>query len=357
MVRVLHIFHNMGNGGIESFVMNYYRFIDKKKVQFDFLTSVDEEGYFDEEIRSLGGRVFHAYPFKKNPIRNYQDIARIVRENSYQIVHRHTGSAFGYYDLRAAKSGGATTLILHSHASSAGKQVLHRFSKIFLKIDCIKYACSKDAADFLFGNDVKDVSIINNAINAEKFRFSAKERERIRGQFGLTDEIVLGHVGAFYAVKNHSFIVDIFSELAKKNDKYVLWFVGDGELRNQIEVKVKSLGLEEKVCFWGNRNDVSNLLQAMDLFILPSFHEGFNIAAIEAQCAGLQCLVASQCAGLPCFTFIPLDAGVTCWAQKIMEVGISKDRDKGYEVIKQAQFDIHDAAKELERKYLSYAGE
>ena len=133
--------------------------------------------------------------------------------------------------------------------------------------------------------------------------------------------------------------------------------MGDGELRNQIEVKVKSLGLEEKVCFWGNRNDVSNLLQAMDLFILPSFHEGFNIAAIEAQCAGLQCFVASQCAGLPCFTFIPLDADVTCWAQKIMEVGISKDRDKGYEFIKQAQFDIHDAAKELERKYLSYAGE
>lgn len=355
MVRVLHIFHNMGNGGIENFVMNYYRFIDKTKVQFDFLTSVEEKGYFDDEIISMGGRVFHAYPFRKNPIKNYKDIARIVRKNNYRIVHRHTGSAFGYFDLRAARHGGAKALILHSHASSAGNRLVHNISKKILKIDCIKYACSQEAADFLFGKNQQEVILINNAIDAEKFRFSQAQREQLRKEYLKEDEIVLGHVGAFYAVKNHEFVIDVFQKLYDKNKNYVLWLVGDGELRAAIEEKVKKLGIADRVYFWGNRKDVSNLLQAMDQFILPSFHEGFNIAAIEAQCAGLKCFVSAQCAGLKCFEFIPLKTGAENWADKISESKLIKDRNEGYFYIKKAQFDIRDAAKDLERRYLEYA--
>ncbi|MEI3219553.1 MAG: glycosyltransferase [Lachnoclostridium sp.] len=178
MVRVLHIFHNMGNGGIENFVMNYYRFIDRQKVQFDFLTSVEDQGYFDEEILSMGGKIFHAYPFRKNPIKNYKDIARIVGENNYTVVHRHTGSAFGYFDLRAARRGGAKIPYYASSASHAGNKIVHNISKNLLKIDCIKFACSKEAGEFLFGKDEKNIIIINNAIDAEKFCFSA-EKEHI----------------------------------------------------------------------------------------------------------------------------------------------------------------------------------
>lgn len=115
MIRVLHIFHEMSNGGTGHFVMNYYRQMDRSKVQFDFLTSVDDSGYFDEEIRSLGGKIFHAYPLKKNVGKNFRDIVRIIRENGYAIVHRHTGSAFGYYELYAAKKAGADRLIIHAH--------------------------------------------------------------------------------------------------------------------------------------------------------------------------------------------------------------------------------------------------
>lgn len=355
MVRVLHIFHNMGNGGIENFVMNYYRFIDRKKIQFDFLTSVEEPGYFDEEILSMGGKIFHAYPFKKNPIKNYKDIARIVRENNYTVVHRHTGSAFGYFDLRAAKRGGAKALIMHSHASSAGNRLVHDISKILLKIDCIKFACSKEAGEFLFGKDEKNIIIINNAIDGEKFRFSAEKRTHIRRDNVKDNEIVLGHVGAFYAVKNHEFIIDVFNELYKDNKNYVLWLVGDGELRFEIEQRVDELGIADRVRFWGNRKDVSDLLQAMDQFILPSFHEGFNIAAVEAQCAGLKCFVSAQCAGLKCFEFIPLEVGKESWAERINNSGTMLDREEGYSFIKNAQFDIRDAAKDLERRYLEYA--
>lgn len=355
MIRVLHIFHNMGNGGIENFVMSYYRFIDRKKIQFDFLTSVEEQGYFDEEILSMGGKVFHAHPFKKNPIKNYKDIARIVKKNNYKVIHRHTGSAFGYFDLRAARRGGATSLILHSHASNAGNKFVHEISKVFLKIDCIKFACSQEAGEFLFGKDEKGIEIINNAIDAERFRFSSEKRERIRRENVKDNEIVLGHVGAFYPVKNHKFIVDLFDELYRENKNYVLWLIGDGELRSEIEEKVEKLGIGDRVRFWGNRRDVSDLLQAMDQFILPSFHEGFNIAAVEAQCAGLKCFVSAQCAGLKCFEFIPLESGKEKWADRINSSGTMINRDDGYLFIKNAQFDIRDAAKDLERRYLEYA--
>lgn len=355
MVRVLHIFHNMGNGGIEHFVMNYYRFIDREKIQFDFLTSVEEPGFFDEEILSMGGKIFHAYPFRKNPLKNYKDIARIVSENHYTVVHRHTGSAFGYFDLRAARRGGAKALIMHSHASSAGNKIAHDISKELLKIDCIQFACSKEAGEFLFGKNEQNTIIINNAIDAEKFRFSAEKRAQIRKNNVKDDEIVLGHVGAFYAVKNHEFIIDVFHELYRNNKKYVLWLVGDGELRYEIEQKVDKLGLSDRVHFWGNRKDVSDLLQAMDQFILPSFHEGFNIAAVEAQCAGLKCFVSAQCAGLKCFEFIPLEVGKEKWAERINCSGTMSDREEGYSLIKSVQFDIRDAARDLERRYLEYA--
>ena len=171
MIRVLHIFHKMGNGGIEQFVMNYYRHIDRNAVQFDFLTSVPDAGFFDQEILANGGRLYHACSYKKNPIKTYLDIANIVNRHGYRIVHRHTGSAFGYFDLRAANSGGADHLILHAHNTEAGHQSLHRLSRSFLSFDCIRFACSQEAGRFLFGNNA-DFRIIRNAIDVSRFAFN-----------------------------------------------------------------------------------------------------------------------------------------------------------------------------------------
>ena len=212
MVRVLHIFHNMGNGGIEHFVMDFYRHINRNKVQFDFLTSVDEEGYFDDEINSLGGRLYRAYPLKKNPIKNYFDIVRIVRDNQYDIVHRHTGSAFGYFDLRAARRGGAKHLILHSHNPQPGKPILHFICKKLLRIDCIPFACSREAGEFLFGKDV-DVKVINNAIDCDKYKFDATVRTQVREELGLSNSFVVGHIGRFEDQKNHKKLIEIFYEI------------------------------------------------------------------------------------------------------------------------------------------------
>ena len=129
MIRVLHIFHEMANGGVEQFVMNYYRHIDREVLQFDFLVSTESEIMFEKEIKELGGRIYYAYSPQKNMVKHFNDISNIVRKNQYQIIHRHTGSAFGYFDLHAAKAGGAGNLILHAHNSSAGNVWLHNLSK------------------------------------------------------------------------------------------------------------------------------------------------------------------------------------------------------------------------------------
>lgn len=364
MVRVLHIFHNMGNGGIENFVMNYYRAIDREKIQFDFLTSVAEEGYFDEEIKKMGGHIYHAYPKKKNPIKNYLSIAKIVRDKGYQIVHRHTGSAISNVDLLASKHGGAKVLISHSHATQAGKKWLHYLARIILRVKTEEFACSKEAGRWLFGkNDVESgkVQIINNAIETQLYRFNEKARREVKEKKNARDKLIIGHVGNFNEVKNQTFIIDIFDTIQKKCENVELWLVGDGELREKIENKVEKLNLQNKVVFWGKRNDVSSIMQGMDVFLFPSLHEGFGIVLIEAQCSGLSCLASIDTIPKEVnitgnIKFISLDESAETWGKEVEKV-LRKDMDRkcGYKSIKEAGFDIKDAANDLERRYLNYA--
>lgn len=346
MIRVLQIFHNMGNGGVEAFVMNNYRKIDREKIQFDFLTSVDEPGYFDEEIKALGGRIFRAYPLKKNPFRNYHDIARIVRENDYQIVHRHTGSAFGYFDLRAAKKGGAKCLILHSHNPAAGKSWVHRVSKRLLEIDCTRLACSDAAGLFLFGN--KEFTVMPNAIDCDKYQFSAEARNLVRTEWQAKDAFVIGHIGRLEEQKNHKRLVEIFSAVLKKNEKSILVCVGDGSLRQSVEAFAKQLGVFDKIRFLGTRNDVGKLINGFDVFCFPSNYEGFGITLIEAQANGLHCytskaVVPGEANLAGNVHFIPLTASDEEWADLILKAPTERDlsaidriKDAGYSIDQQS---------------------
>ena len=364
MVRVLHIFHNMGNGGIENFVMNYYRVIDREKIQFDFLTSVEEEGYFDEEIKKMGGHIYHAYPKKKNPIKNYFSIAKIVRDKGYNIVHRHTGSAISNIDLLAARHGGAEVLISHSHATQAGKKWLHYLARIIFRVKVEEFACSKEAGRWLFGkSDVENgkVQIIRNAIETQLYKFDEEERRKVREEKNASGKLIIGHVGNFNEVKNQTFIIDIFDSIQRRSENVELWLVGDGEWREKIEKKVEKLELQKKVVFWGKRNDVSNIMQGMDVFLFPSLHEGFGIVLIEAQCSGMYCLasidtIPKEVNITGTVKFISLNESAETWGEEIIKIS-KKDwgRECGYKCIKEAGFDIKDAAKDLERRYLTYA--
>lgn len=355
MIRVLQIFHEMDNGGTAHFIMNYYRHIERKEVQFDFLTSVNEPGYFDQEIRSLGGRVFHAYPFSKNPIENYCDIARIIRINHYQIVHRHTGSAFGYFDLQAARHGGAKHLILHAHNTEAGQPLLHKFCKVLLKTDCHKLACSPEAGRFLFGKKAQ-FDLINNAIEASRFSFNAEKRVQTRKKLGIGDSFVIGHIGRFEEQKNHKRLLSIFSDISSRKNNCLLVCVGDGSLMSEIKRYAQELGIFDRVLFLGQRNDVDNLLQAFDVFLLPSLYEGLPVTLIEAQANGLKCFASKGKVSLTSnitgnVSYIPLEDNDDQWATKILAADVQRD-EIAQEKVRKAGYDIITEAEKLTQYYL-----
>ena len=356
MIRVLHIFHQMANGGVEHFVMNFYRNIDRSEVQFDFLTSVESDGFFDEEIRALGGKLYRAYPLKKNPIRNYFDIAHIVQKNHYDIVHRHTGSAFGYFDLRAARHGGAKYLILHSHNPQAGKPILHSVFDMFLKFDCIKFACSREAGEFLFGTGA-EFEVMNNAIDCDKFEFDPAIRAQVREELGIADSFVMGHIGRFEMQKNHEKLFEIFYEILQKRPNSCLVCVGVGSLMDNRKEQAKRMGIYDKVRFLGSRNDVKRIIQAFDFFVFPSKYEGFSITQIEAQVNGLKCFTSRSCVPFSSnitgnVRFIGLEEPAEVWAETILESNLMRDLS-AIDVVKNAGYDIINAAKKLTEFYRS----
>lgn len=354
MIRVLHVFHNMGNGGIEHFVMELYRHIDREKVQFDFLTSVEEKGYFDDEIQELGGKIFHAYPLKSNPIKNFKSISNIVRSNHYDIVHRHTGSAFGYYDLRAAKHGGAKHLILHSHNPQAGNSYLHRVSKLLLRTDCIKFACSKEAGEFLFGEDA-DVQIIKNSIDCERFRFNSEIRAKMRQELGIEEKLVIGHIGRFEEQKNHVKLLQIFKEIHIRRSNSVLLCVGEGKLLEERKKQARQLGIEKDVLFLGVRDDIDKVMQSFDCFLFPSLYEGFSIVQIEIQANGLKCFTSKKVVPESSnitgnVKFIGLEKSPEMWAESVLASDFNRNRN-AINIVKQAGYDINDNVENLCKFY------
>lgn len=350
MIRVLHVFHEMANGGIEHFVMDYYRHIDRNRVQFDFLVSVDRPGYFDEEIKALGGKMHHAYPLKKNPLKNYISVAQIVRDNRYTIVHRHTGSAFGYFDLRAARHGGANHLILHSHNNQAGNMMLHKICNAVLKIDCERLACSQEAGEWLFRQ--RGFQVISNAIECDRFQFDPAIRKRVRDSLGLQDKFVMVHVGRFESQKNHKFLLQVLKKVTEKNPDSLLMCVGVGSLLDEIRQEAERLELQKNILFLGTRHDVNELLQGADVFVLPSVYEGFPFVLVEAQASGLKAVVSKnvpgECDVTGNISFVSLNDGLDEWAEEILNAGTTDEPRAAYaSYMREKGLDICENAKKL----------
>lgn len=353
MIRVLHVFNIMGNGGIEHFVMDRYRMIDRTKVQFDFLITSSEPGFFDKEINELGGKVYHTHSITKKPLRTFLDIKNIVKANGYSIVHRHTGNAIGYFDLLAARCGGAKHLIIHSHNTNAERRIIHNFAKVFLSFNCIRFACSDAAGRWLFGN--KDFRVIHNAIDVEKYCFSLESRKIFREKYNLNDSLAVGHVGRIDYQKNHSFLIDIFYELQKIIPDSKLICVGDGHLRECIADKVDSLGLTEKVVFTGSINNVNEVMNSFDVFCLPSKYEGLSITLIEAQTNGLHCItskdrVSSETDITGLLEYISLENNADEWAAAITKTDKVRDLSSAQRVI-EAGYNLSDSVKFLQSFY------
>lgn len=358
MICILNIIGSLERGGAETFLINLYRNIDRTKIQFDFIiyNEPTANGYY-QEVLNLGGKVFVIPTKSKGLLRNFKAIQEIVRENDYKMVWRYTSSCFGALDLLAAKFGGASELILNSrntHTNNKLQLLIHYVLKPFVPSFITKgYACGIMAGKWMFGRHPFEV--IDNGIEVADFQYDENLRNRHRQEFELQDKIVVGHVGRFHPVKNHKLIIDVYEKFRQKVSRSALVLVGTGDLLVQIQELVKEKGLEEDVLFLGSRSDVPEILQMMDVFIMPSLFEGFPRAFLEAQAAGLPCVVSSTISREADVTgnasFVDLDASVDVWAEKIAEKCGLKTEDNT-EKLKAAGYDIKDVAKKIERYML-----
>lgn len=355
-IRILHVVTTMDRGGLETMIMNYYRNIDRTKVQFDFLTHTDGHQDFEEEIAELGGRIYRLPRLNPFSIRYHKALNCFFREHrEHKIVHCHRDCMAGI-PLKAAKKAGVPVRIAHSHNSNQTKDF-----KLPLKLLCKQsipfyatdlFACGKTAGDWMFQG--KHYTIITNAINSEKFRCCEEKTIAMREKLGLGNKFVVGHVGQFRIQKNHLFLIDCFVSLLEKEPESVLLLIGEGAQFEEVKAKVHEYKIQEKVMLLGVRSDISDLLQAMDVFVLPSLYEGLPLALVEAQAAGLPCVISDrvpiECKLTDSVEQVKLSDGAQVWAEKILGFRGMPRRDN-YDVIVSAGFDIKSNAKWLEEFY------
>ena len=356
-IRILHMIGSLGIGGSQAFIMNIYRKIDRDKIQFDFIVDSFEGNYYVNEIKKMGGRVFFSPKFNG---KNYFKVARFwknffIQHKEYKILHSHVRSYASIY-LPIARSFGVKTII-HSHSTSNGKGIRAAFKGILqfpLRYQADYYlACSKEAGEWLFGKKIcrsKKFQTLNNAIDTNKYIFNEEGRKKIRREFSLQDEFVLGYLSRVTAAKNPIFVIDVMKELLEIIPKAKLLFVGGGELLFAVKEKIKKLGLEEKVVITGPRTDVGDLMSSMDCYILPSVWEGLGISLIEAQASGLPCVCSEAIQNEAIITNLvhrySLKLGAKTWAKAISTLKQAQRRDMSAD-IKRANFDINDTIYKL----------
>ena len=353
-IRILHIVTNMSYGGLENLLMNYYRNIDREKIQFDFLTHVDIHQDFEEEIESLGGRIYRLPRLNPFSLNYRRELSNFFREHiEYRIVHCHRDCMSGI-PLKAAKQAGVPVRIAHSHTKDQVKDsklpLKLLYKKIIPQYATVLFACSKAAGDWMFSG--RDYCIMRNAVDAEQFRINQEKKMSV--ELSLDGCFVVGHVGQFRVEKNHLFLLDVFYELQKKVPMSRLVLVGQGVQFQAIQKKIQEYRIEEKVIMLGARSDIPELLQAMDVFVLPSLYEGFPVSVIEAQAAGLPCVISDkvplECKITDEVEQIPLSDGAKVWAERIMKYKDSIRHDT-YNEIAAAGFDVKSNAKWLEEFY------
>ena len=365
-MKILQI--GMGNvaGGLEAFVMNYYRVLVNMDVQFDFVCMYDTIAY-EDEIKKLGGKVYYIPNVKKNYHGYVKELKRILKETKYDAVHVNMLSAANIVPLHVAYKMKVPRLVAHSHSSSC-PGFIRKTMDWWNRPKITRYAtdwvaCGEMAGRWLFGDKVYQsgrVVLINNAIQADRFYFSSQERTVLRREMGWDDKTVIGHVGRFDIPKNHDRMIDIIKCLSEKNKDIILCLIGPKEgLYGQIREKVQKAGLEAQVFFAGKQENISRYLSAMDVFLFPSLFEGVPFALIEAQTNGLPCVI-SDSVSQEAVIFsenvksLPLKEDDRTWSEAIMNMSHlrRKSQDEIRKGIREAHFDINTEAQKLKNLYI-----
>lgn len=342
--------------------MNYYRNIDRSKIQFDFIVDEDSSYIPQEEIEKMGGKVIIVPPYQK-VFKYIRTLKKVFKENNYKIVHSNLNT-LSVFPLFVAKLAGVPARIAHSHSTSNKmewkknmlKNILRPFSKVFATN---YFACTEHAGRWLFGDktfEAGKVTIINNAIDVDKFKYNEEIRNKIREQLNIENKLVIGHVGRFVKQKNHTFLIDIFAKVYEENNNAVLILIGDGPLENEIKEKVKKLNLQDVIIFLGIKDNVNEYMQAMDVFLFPSLYEGLGIVLIEAQCSGLHCVTSTEVPSVAKISenieFIDLNENLDSWKNSTVYKIDNNLRKTEYENTSRYGFDIRKESENLMNQYI-----
>jgi len=361
MIRILYVNGGaMDRGGIASYMMNYYRNIDRTKIQIDFVVHSRENNVYAGEIEKLGGMIYYIPSKRENYLKNRRELKRIMESGEYKIIHSHMDGMNGDI-LKMAYNAGIPIRISHSHntrhlTNSRLKLYLHEYvRKQIPKYATHLWACSEKAGRWLYGED-NEFEVIPNAVDISRFAYNEEMRKKYRERYGIQDKIVIGHIGRFDYQKNHTFLLDVYKKVVEKRDDTVLMLIGDGHLSDEIKEKARNLGICQNIIFASQIPNVNEIINVFDMFVLPSLFEGLGIVLIEAQVNGLLCFASSE---------IPREAKVTDnirfididnpqkWSDRIVKYEMSMlGRKNNIKDIQRAGYDIKISAKVLEEKYL-----
>lgn len=355
-LRIAQVLNRMDSGGIEAVVMNYYRHVDRDRIQFDFYFAADSAFPQREELERLGAGIFLVPPYS-HPLAYHRALYRAFKAREYTIVHAHL-STMSVFALFAAWRAGVPVRICHNHTTAhwgEGKKTLLKYIlRPFNKLFATDYfACGEKAGRWMYGNrcfDAGQVHVMPNAIDVKKFEYDQAARVRLRDELDIPqDAFVMGHVGRFMYQKNHPFLLQVFEEVLRLRSNAWLLLVGDGEQQEAIRQSARERGLESRVIFTGARKDVSKLYSAMDVFCLPSFYEGLPVVALEAQANGLPCVFSNQMTREILLTSNAVRLGLDDpqkWVGTILESCRRTDK------LQNRQYDIEATQQDLSRFYI-----
>lgn len=368
-IRILQIIDNISvDAGVSSMIINIYRKIDKKKIQFDFLVCNKYENRgknYEDEIIQLGGKVFYfGSPLSlKSLFRSIQNIKVFFKREakSYTAVHLHTPT-IAEFTLKYAKKYGIKTRIVHSHSTMLSTKWIKTIINSLLVKRIKKYAthywaCSTEAAKFLYGNEFvsnNKIELIWNCVDTELFLFNESIRDNMRKEYGFEDKYVVSHISNFTVIKNHAFLVNVIKEVVNKNNNVIFCFIGDGNTLLSFENSLKKEQLFSHCLFAGRTTAIPSYLSCSDLVILPSLKEGLPVTIVEAQANGLKCILSSsitkECNVSNC-VYLPLDTEK--WALEIVNnsLHIDNERKKRSVNFKNTKFNIESQIAEIENKY------
>lgn len=355
MKRLLCIVGCMNMGGAETFLMKIHRTIDRTKYQMDYAVAEEQEGVYDKEIISLGGKIYHITPKSKGIFRNFKDIRDLVNKKKYTYVLRVSQHSLSALELLAAKLGGAKVLAFRSSNSNACEStlngILHNICMFMPRFFANVYiAPSTEAGKFMFGKaSVKEgkVNILHNAVNYEMYAYAQTKRKRIRRELDLGNSLVVGHVGRFNHQKNHIFLLEVFKELSKIQESAKLILVGKGEKEQELRSKVVEMGIKDKVIFVAPRSDVNEFYSAFDVLVFPSKFEGMPNVLIEAQAASLPCVasdtITKEAKITPYVSWLSLNETAVVWAKKALDV-CHMERSSTYKKFVESKYEVKDSS-------------